>query len=331
MDLFVCLSLWSAATPAVLDDGGEPGSERNLDRCGLALHGFDPVAYFAEGGGTARPGDPARAAIHGGAVFRFASDRNRAAFVADPERFLPAHGGWCSDAMADDALHDIDPRAFRIAGGRLLLFADVHCTRPEGAWVRRERELLARADAHWQRRSGEEPRVGVLLPRRPEQWNLAHDGLALAGYDPVSYFPEGGGLPARGRAEVSLRHRGVLYRFVDEASRERFRADPDRFEPQHGGWCSRAMGRHGHRVAVDPTAFRLTGGRLHLFAGGWFGDARDDWDTDAARLRSAADAHWRRLLESAAVEDRGRAGSAACTRRGTTAPSRHESSGLRPA
>jgi YHS domain-containing protein len=113
----------------------------------------------------------------------------------------------------------------------------------------------------------------------------------------VSYFPEGGGEPKEGKASLSVRHRGVLYRFADEANRKRFLDDPDKYEPQHGGWCSYAMGASGEKVEVDPEAFRLTDGHLHLFYNSWFNDTRKDWDEDTAALKKKADANWKKLNE----------------------------------
>ena len=59
-----------------------------------------------------------------------------------------------------------------------------------------------------------------------------------------------------------------------------------RYEAQHGGWCSYAMGAKGELVEVDPSAYRLTNGQLHLCYTGWFADTRDDWD-DARQASSA--------------------------------------------
>ena len=57
------------------------------------------------------------------------------------------------------------------------------------------------------------------------------DGVeALEGFDPVGYFPEGGGKPMKGLPELELVHRGVRYHFASKSNRERFEQDPERFE-----------------------------------------------------------------------------------------------------
>lgn len=139
-------------------------------------------------------------------------------------------------------------------------------------------------------------------------WNLeAKSRLAISGYDPVAYFPEGGGKPALGNPSITAELKGARYQFATPANREKFLANSSRYEPAHGGWCSWAM-REGSKVEVDPKSFILRDNRLFLFYNGWLGDTRSKWlagdHTSEAR---EADAHWRKLsgeaprMSSAAV------------------------------
>lgn len=132
--------------------------------------------------------------------------------------------------------------------------------------------------------------------RNTAKWNLpAKTKLAIDGYDPVSYFPEGGGKPAKGDAKFSTEYRGATYRFTSEAHRQAFLADPSKFEPAHGGWCSWAM-REGDQVEVDPESFIVKDGRLFLFYNGWLGDTRAKWSKgDHAAFAKEADAQWTKL------------------------------------
>lgn len=88
-------------------------------RDGLALQGYDPVAYFAAGEPT--PGRADLVATHEGVHYRFASEENRARFVADPARYVPQYGGYCAYAMSVDRIADIDPRRFDVRDGKLYL------------------------------------------------------------------------------------------------------------------------------------------------------------------------------------------------------------------
>ncbi|MEO0854885.1 MAG: YHS domain-containing (seleno)protein, partial [Cyanobacteria bacterium J06648_11] len=66
----------------------------NLDERGRALHGYDAVSYFTEG--EAVPGAEAHSLEWDGVTWFFASADNRDAFEADPERYAPANGGYCT-------------------------------------------------------------------------------------------------------------------------------------------------------------------------------------------------------------------------------------------
>lgn len=264
---------------------------------GLALQGYDPVAYFDVGGAVPTRGQAEIQAEHGGVTYRFASEENKRAFLADPERYEPAHGGWCSYAMSLGQKIEVDPLAFRVSEGRLFLFVDTDYVEVDSDWTEDEHANIGKADANWKKLSGESPRTAASDSWRwVNNWNLTDDDLAIEGYDPVAYFPEGGGEPKQGKARYSQRHEGVLYRFANQKNLDLFRADPERYEPQHGGWCSYAMGATGELVEVDPEAYRLTDDQLHLFYTGWFNDTREDWDDDTAALKRKADSNWDALV-----------------------------------
>lgn len=130
--------------------------------------------------------------------------------------------------------------------------------------------------------------------RDVSHFNLGKDGLAIEGYDPVAYFPEGGGKPAKGAKDLELRHRGVLYRFATKENRALFEKSPARFEPAYGGWCAYAMAQ-GEQVEVDPKSFLVTGGELTLFYKGLFNDTRKKWQKKPAEYEKKADAAWAKI------------------------------------
>ena len=91
----------------------------NLDKSGLAIQGYDPVAFFSDGKPVkGRPEFPAR---HSGALYYFASKEHRDLFKADPSKYEPAFGGFCAYGVSRNKLVEIDVDAFQIADGRLLL------------------------------------------------------------------------------------------------------------------------------------------------------------------------------------------------------------------
>ncbi len=89
----------------------------------------------------------------------------------------------------------------------------------------------------------------------------AKNGLALEGYDPVSYFAAAE--PVRGSADFTATHLGATYHFASTANRDRFVKDPARYAPQFGGYCGYGASR-GYLASVDPLAFTIMDGRLIL-------------------------------------------------------------------
>ena len=70
---------------------------------------------------TAVRGKPEFTSQHGGATYRFRSEKNKAAFDADPVRYVPQFGGYCAYGVSKGKLVAVDPEAFQIVEGRLLL------------------------------------------------------------------------------------------------------------------------------------------------------------------------------------------------------------------
>lgn len=116
--------------------------QRSL-RSGVALNGFDPVAYRIEGRAT--PGLARYELMHGGAVWRFASAANREAFRDAPEIYEPAFAGFDPTGVAEGLAVDTDPRQFAIVGSRLFLFRTPENRRSFIA----DATLLRRAESNW--------------------------------------------------------------------------------------------------------------------------------------------------------------------------------------
>ncbi len=87
---------------------------------GLAISGFDPVAYFTDGAAKLGRADFEYAAS--GVVWRFTNEGNRAAFVADPDVYSPQFGGYDPVAIARGASTQGHPQIWLISGQRLFLF-----------------------------------------------------------------------------------------------------------------------------------------------------------------------------------------------------------------
>ena len=87
---------------------------------GLAIGGFDPVAYFTDAAPLA--GRPDFEAAQAGAVWRFRNEGNRAVFLGHPDIYSPQFGGYDPVDVARGVAFAGDPRFWLIAGQRLFLF-----------------------------------------------------------------------------------------------------------------------------------------------------------------------------------------------------------------
>ena len=91
----------------------------NVDKNGLALQGYDPVAFFTEN----KPvkGRPEFKSTYLDVTYLFASAENKMRFEKESAKYEPAFGGFCAYGVSPNKLVEIDPEAFQIVDGRLLL------------------------------------------------------------------------------------------------------------------------------------------------------------------------------------------------------------------
>jgi YHS domain-containing protein len=115
--LIFTIVIWTGAFAGAQDSG--PVKPVNTDQAGLALHGYDAVAYISER--KAVQGRPAFEYAWNGATWRFASAANRDRFSADPAAYAPQFGGYCAWAVSRSYTADVDPEAFDIVNGKLYL------------------------------------------------------------------------------------------------------------------------------------------------------------------------------------------------------------------
>jgi len=94
----------------------------NVGETAVAIHGYDPVAYFTVGQPT--PGVSEFTHTVDGATFQFASADHLEMFIADPAKYTPAFGGFCSYGVTQQQKFDIDPSAWEIVDNVLYLQLD---------------------------------------------------------------------------------------------------------------------------------------------------------------------------------------------------------------
>ena len=130
--------------------------------------------------------------------------------------------------------------------------------------------------------------------KRTSHFNLNDDGIAVQGYDVVSYFM---GSPTKGKKSISFVHQDVTYLFTTIDNLELFKKQPDKFEPAYGGWCAYAMGATGEKIKVDPKTYKIINGRNYLFYNFYFNNTLIDWNENEKGLKMEADRAWGKFIE----------------------------------
>ncbi len=123
---------------------------------------------------------------------------------------------------------------------------------------------------------------------------LLTDGVAISGYDPVSYFE---GKPKKGNPKMLFNFNGINYAFSNNRNLETFKANPMHYEPMYGGWCAYAMGASGEKVEVDPESYKVLNDKLYLFYKSVFNHTLNKWNDDETHLKKQADQNWTKTFK----------------------------------
>ena len=140
----ILAAIVAALSPIAASTARSPAPAVNLDSSGLAMRGYDPVAYFTEG----KPvkGSPDHQIAWNGATWRFASAQSLEAFRVAPDRYAPQFGGYCAWAVSQHYLAPGDPDFWKIVDGKLYLNANA---RAKELWEADQAEAIARGHGNW--------------------------------------------------------------------------------------------------------------------------------------------------------------------------------------
>ncbi|MBS1976671.1 MAG: YHS domain protein [Bacteroidetes bacterium] len=145
--LFVMLFLAIHVLQPITSSGQSLATQLNLKN-GVAISGYDPVAYFTLH--KAVEGKEEWAYQHEGVTYYFSTEANRKAFAASPSAYEPQYGGWCAYAMgATGEKVEIDPETFKISDGKLYLFYNQFFNNTLPKWNKEEAALRLKADRNW--------------------------------------------------------------------------------------------------------------------------------------------------------------------------------------
>jgi hypothetical protein len=122
---------------------------------------------------------------------------------------------------------------------------------------------------------------------------------AIRGYDPVAYHTQSKAVP--GLRSITHAWNGATWRFANQANRDLFAADPERYAPRYGGYCAYGTSR-GYKVSTDPQAFAIVDGKLYL---NYNLPVQATWNQGRREHIRKADEQWK-ALEHAAYEAEGK-------------------------
>lgn len=112
--------------------------------------------------------------------------------------------------------------------------------------------------------------------------------LAIKGYDPVAYFTDKGAV--QGNPQYTATYNNAIYHFASSANRDQFKANPQAYAPQYGGYCAFGVAM-GKKFDTDPHAWKIEDGKLYLNldktvqkrwledTAGFIQDANSNWTT----------------------------------------------------
>lgn len=118
-------------------------------------------------------------------------------------------------------------------------------------------------------------------------------GVAIGGYDVVSYFNTGMAIKGNRTHISSLR--GVTYFFASAENKKLFESDPARYLPQFDGYCALAVS-YGQKISIDPETFKIVNNKLYLFFNGKTNhrivNSLETWNRNEPKLLKKAEQLW---------------------------------------
>ena len=126
--------------------------------------------------------------------------------------------------------------------------------------------------------------------------NADATGYVIRGYDPVAYFKEG--RPVPGRPDLEVEYKGGKYLFTSTANRDAFKADPEKYLPQYGGYCAFGVAM-GKKFDVDPASWRIVDTKLYFNLNPVI---LEKWSGDTKGYIQKSEKNWPQISEKAPSE-----------------------------
>jgi YHS domain-containing protein len=114
---------------------------------------------------------------------------------------------------------------------------------------------------------------------------------AILGYDTVAYFTDG--KPVKGQDAFVTEWMGAKWKFASQAHLDLFKASPEKYAPQYGGYCAYGVSQD-NLVSIEPDKFKVEGGKLYL---NYDAGVQATWLKDVSGYIKQADAKFPALLK----------------------------------
>lgn len=121
------------------------------------------------------------------------------------------------------------------------------------------------------------------------------NNIAIKGYDTVAYFVEDKAV--KGKKSLSYEWHNAKWLFSSEENKNLFKANPEKYAPQYGGWCAYAMS-DGRTVKIDPKAFEIYNDKLYL---NYSKSVQKHWVKDKDLFIMQADAYYPNVVDLSAL------------------------------
>jgi YHS domain-containing protein len=115
------------------------------------------------------------------------------------------------------------------------------------------------------------------------------NGAAIGGYDAVAFFTES--KPVKGSAEYSFEWKSAKWLFSSKANMESFKANPEKYAPQYGGYCAYGTAG-GHKAPTEPDTWTVLDGKLYF---NYNQKVKTLWDKDRPKYIDQANMNWEKI------------------------------------
>jgi len=112
------------------------------------------------------------------------------------------------------------------------------------------------------------------------------NGKAIHGYDPVAFFKQS--KPVMGRDSLMYQWSGATWYFADRKDLESFKADPEKYAPQYGGYCAYGTAQ-GHKAPTKVETWTVVDGKLYF---NYDQKVKEMWVKDRPGFIKKANANW---------------------------------------